>query len=81
MIYETDKYTYNFQQFKMIRSFGDSILNGKITLDEVDKKSNLLENILEFSNRARLRAQVGKKKNRELILNAFKSEIYSLKLI
>ena len=65
----------------MIRSFGDSILNGKITLDEVDKKSNLLENILEFSNRARLRAQAGKKKNRELILNAFKSEIYSLKLI
>ena len=81
MIYETNKYTYNFQQFKMIRSFGDSILNGKITLDEVDKKSNLLENILEFSNRARLRAQVGKKKNRELILNPFKSEIYSLKLI
>ena len=81
MIYETNKYTYNFQQFKMIRSFGDSILNGKITLDEVDKKSNLLENILEFSNRARLRAQVGKKKNGELILNAFKSEIYSLKLI
>ena len=63
------------------RSFGDRVLSGKITLDEVDKKSNLLENILKFSNRARLRARAGKKKNRELVLNAFKSELYSLKLI
>ena len=41
--YETKKYIYDSQQFKAIRSFGDSIFNGKVTKSEVDnKQSNLL---------------------------------------
>ena len=39
--YETNKYVYNFQKFQGIRYFGDSIFNGKITINEVDKKSSL----------------------------------------
>ena len=49
---ETNKCVYNFQQFQMIRSFGDSILNGKVTISEADKnQSNLFENVLEFNTK------------------------------
>ena len=73
-----------FQQFKTIRSFGNSTLMVKL--------SNPLGNILEFNDRGRPRAQIGINKNsntfesinalyedRELVLNAFKSEIFPLK--
>ena len=45
------KYIYDFQQFETIRSFGDNIYTGKINADkaEVDQ-SNLLENMVEFSD-------------------------------
>ena len=72
------------QQFETIRSFGNSILMVKL--------SNPLGNILEFNDRGRPRAKIGIKKNsntfesinalyedRELVLNAFKSEIFPLK--
>ena len=29
-------YTYDFQQYDTIRSFGDSIYTGKISIDEVE---------------------------------------------
>ena len=49
-----------------IRSFVDSIFKGKITLGEADKKQRiLLENILEFNNRVRLRSKTDKKKTRD----------------
>ena len=39
-----NKYVYDFQQFEIIRSFGDSIYTGKINIDEVERdQSNLLE--------------------------------------
>ena len=70
LIYDTNKYMYNFDQFKMIRSFVDSIFKGKITLGEADKKQRiLLENILEFSNRVRLRSKIDKKKARDTYKN------------
>ena len=48
--YKTDKCIYGFQQFQAIRSFGDSIVNGRITISEAnEKQSNLLENILQFN--------------------------------
>ena len=41
---------YGFQQFQAIRFFGDSIVNGRITISEAnEKQSNLLENILQFN--------------------------------
>ena len=34
LVYETNKYTFNFQQFKILRSLCDNIFNGKIRLSE-----------------------------------------------
>ena len=52
--YETNKYIYNFQQFEMIRSFGDNIYTCKISTDEAEMDvSNLLENMVEFNNKTR----------------------------
>ena len=32
LIYKTNKHTYEFRKFKTVRTFGESIYNGKITL-------------------------------------------------
>ena len=82
--YETDKYTFNFQQFV----FGT--VSGNIS--EANKnQSNLLENTLEFNGKTRPTAKEDKKKNNtfesinslydgwELTPNAFKSRIFPLK--
>ena len=54
--YETDKYTFNFQQFV----FGT--VSGNIS--EANKnQSNLLENTLEFNGKTRPTAKEDKKKN------------------
>ena len=72
MVYEINKYVFNFQQFKTIRSFEDSIFNGKTKLDEADKKqSNLLKNILEFNHKARLGAKADKKKKKDTYENLY----------
>ena len=77
----------------MIKSFRESIFNGKITINEADKKkSNLLQNIVEFNIRAKPKAKTVKKKKSdsfksinalyegyELTLNAFKSGIFPLR--
>ena len=58
MKYETSKYVYDFQQVQTMRSLGDNIYNGKIIISKVDKKqSSILNSILEFNNRARLRSK------------------------
>ena len=69
LIYETNKYTFNFQQLETIRSFGNSVFSGTVTLDKAYKKqSNLSENILLFNNRARPRSKPNKMK-KEILLN------------
>ena len=67
MIYETNKYAYNFQQLENIRSFNYSIFfNGKITLDQADKKqNNLLNIILELNSRTEPKAKADKKKKKD----------------
>ena len=43
LIYKANKYKYDFQQYETIRSFGESIYNGKINVDETKMdQSNLL---------------------------------------
>ena len=52
--YETNKHLYDFQQFETMRSFGDSIYTGKININVAERdQSNLLENMVEFHNKAR----------------------------
>ena len=51
MIHETNKYALDFRQCERIKSFGESILNGKITLgDPYEKQSNLLNKIVKLKS-------------------------------
>ena len=68
LIYETNKYVFNFQQFKTIKSFGESIFSCKITLDETDKKQgNLLNNIIYFNSRTKPRVKSDKEKKKKCL--------------
>ena len=52
--YKTNKYLYDFQQFEVIRFFGDSIYTGKIDIDEAEMdQTNLLENMIKLSNKSK----------------------------
>ena len=95
LIYKTNKYKYDFQQYETIRSFSDSIFAGKINIDEAEmNQSNLLKNMVEFNEQSKLRKKEDKKKKknrntfekvnphcegRESTLNAFKSGIFPIK--
>ena len=49
-----NKYKFDFQKFKSIKSFGDNIYNGKISIKETKMKQAILsENILNFCNKFR----------------------------
>ena len=91
-IYRAIKDKYDFQQYETIRSFDKSIYTGKNTIDEGEEdQNNLLENMVEFNNKFRPKAnKVKVKRNifdrvnalyegRELTLNAFKSGIFPVK--
>ena len=62
----TIKFVYNFQKFQTVRSFGESIYNYEI-ISEVDKKTNLVNIILEFDNKARSISKADKKKKAILL--------------
>ena len=86
--YKTKNYTYGFQQYETITYFAESIY----TVETEDDKSNLLEYFVKFNNKYRPKNKEVKDKkrdtydsvyalydSRELTLNAFKSEIFSIK--
>ena len=50
---EVNKYKFDFQLFKTIKSFRNTIYNGKININLL--KNNLFENILNFNNKSRLK--------------------------
>ena len=53
--YETNGYMV-FKKCETIRSFSNSIYNGKISIDEAEmKQTNLYKNIVDFSNKSRPR--------------------------
>ena len=70
--------------------FRDSIYNGKISIDEAEmEQTNLLENIVNVSNKSKPRSKRDKEntydsinslyEGQELILNAYKSGIFPIK--
>ena len=66
LVYETDKYVYNFQQFEAITSFTKNIFYNKINLDEADKAQiDLLNDFLDFQKGARARDIKNKKLKRD----------------
>ena len=88
MIYYSRKEPFDFKTSKTIRSLGENIYSGKITINKVD----LVEYILNFSNNARPKNGDDKKnkknvfniannlyEGRKLVINAFKSGLFPLK--
>ena len=56
LIWKTNKYAYDFQQYGTIRSFDDSIYNGKVSIDEADIDHSSLLGLKDFIGRARPKA-------------------------
>ena len=74
MIYYSSKEPFNFNPFKTIRSFGENIYSGKITINEADQEqADLLECILNFDNKARPKKKKEWQKNKENVFNTAKS--------
>ena len=54
LVYKASGNTYDFRNFWTIRTFGEDIYKGEITLEEVDKdQSNLLNEIKNFNDKTR----------------------------
>ena len=92
--YEAKNYIYDLQRYDTaITPFVDNICSGKININEVEiDETNLLKTWEEFSEKSRPRTKRGKGKkrntfktvnalykDRELILNAFRSGAFSIK--
>ena len=91
--YKTKNYAYDFQQYETIRSFGESIYAGKISIHKAEMdQTNLLENIVKFNNKSRPKTKEDKEKRRntfdsisapyegrELTLNSFRSGMFPIK--
>ena len=85
LIYKTNKYVYNFQQFETIKFFAKNIFAGQSTLDNADKyQSNLLHEIFDFNKNMKPRSFRKKKQKgdtldsinalfqgREMVINGF----------
>ena len=93
LIYEAGEYIYDFRKFNTIRTFGEDIYNGKITLEEADEDQSDLadELIILLRKQGQKMMRKNKKKKivrknlrnfsgqREMVLNGFKSKIFLTK--
>ena len=51
MIYYLSKEPFDFKTFKTIRSFGENICRGKITINEAnEEQADLIDYILDFNS-------------------------------
>ena len=67
LVYKANKYKY-----ETIRSFGDSIYNGKISVDEAEiDQSSLLDGLADFNDRSRPKTAEGKNKKRNTYKSAY----------
>ena len=56
LFYISSEYTYSFQNFQTIRTFGRDIYNGEITLNEANEdQTSLLTEIINFKNKTKPR--------------------------
>ena len=56
LVYDAGKYKYDFTKFNTIRTFGEDIYNGKITLEKADEdQSDLADEINEFTKNTKIR--------------------------
>ena len=55
LIYKTNKYKYDFQQYKTLRSLGEYIYSGKVNINDAEKdQCNLLK---KFNDKSRPRTK------------------------
>ena len=91
MVYKGTNKTYDFKNFKTIRTFGNKIRNNVISLDTANiEQANLLSYISDFMKtkprgpeKRKLRADVlnsvtGLVNGKEMVLTAFKSGIFQV---
>ena len=65
LVYRASAFTYSFQNFRTIRTFGRDIYNGEITLKEADEdQASLLNEIMNFSDKTKPQDQEKKKKKK-----------------
>ena len=70
LVYDSGKYTYDFRMFNTIRTFGEDLYEGKITLEEADEdQSDLTDMINEFAKETRPRNS-GKKQEKKPLQKA-----------
>ena len=56
IVYNASEYEYDFRVFNTIRTFGEDIYNGKITLEQADKdQSDLADEINKFISETKLK--------------------------
>ena len=68
MIYYSSKQPFNFKTFKTIRSLGENIYRGKITMDKADEEqADLIDYILNSNHKARPNNR-DDKKNKKMFL-------------
>ena len=93
LISKTNEYTYSFENFQTIKTFGRDIYEGKITIEEADEyQANLLDEIMSFKKNTKPRSREKKQEKlivlknlykfwegREKVLNAFESKIFLTK--
>ena len=92
MVYKGTNKTYDFRNFKTIRTFGNEIRNNIISLDTANiEQANLLSYIYDFTKKTRPR-NLGQRKlksditdsitslvqGREMVLKAFQSGIFQM---
>ena len=54
LVHKASEYTYDFRNFKTIRTFGEDIYEGEITIEEADEdQSNLADEIKKVSDKTR----------------------------
>ena len=92
MVYKGTNKTYDFKNFKTIRTFGNEIRNNVISLDTANiEQVNLLSYVYDFTKKTRPRSLAQKQlrtevvdsvtslvQGREMVINAFKSRIFQV---
>ena len=92
MVYKETNKTYDFRNFKTIRTFGNEIRNNVISLDTANiEQADLLSYIYDFMRKTRPRNPAQRKlkpdvvdsvtslvQGREMVINAFKSGIFEV---
>ena len=72
LVYRTTEYTYSFENYQTINTFGRDIYNCKITLKQTDKdQSNLLVEIVNFQKKTKPQNPEKKQKKKDILQNLY----------